>query len=104
MATRAPQRRASPRAVLECEVTLSRGRGGDVRCRTQDLGPGGMRVAAERPLKPDEQLSFVVVLADGARVAGTAHVVREHSYRCYALCFERLEPGDVERLRALPAA
>jgi hypothetical protein len=102
MAARVPQRRASPRAQLECEATLSRLRGGAVRCRTQDLGPGGMRVATERPLKPDEQLAFEVVLGDGARVAGVAHVVREHSYRCYALCFERLAPGDAERLGALP--
>jgi PilZ domain len=98
------QRRATPRAAVECEATLSRGRGGAVRCRTQDLGPGGMRVATERPLKPDEQLAFEVVLDDGARVAGTAHVVREHSYRCYALCFERLDATTEERLRALAPA
>jgi hypothetical protein len=103
MATRVPQRRASPRAELECEATLSRGRGGAVVCRTQDLGPGGMRVATERPLKPDEQLVFEVVLSDGSRVTGVAHVLREHSYRCYALRFERLAPGGAERLRALPA-
>jgi PilZ domain len=83
-------------------VTLSRRRGEDVRCRTQDLGPGGMRVITERPLKPDEQLAFVVVLDDGSRVKGHAHVVREQTYRCYALCFDGLAPADAERLWALP--
>jgi hypothetical protein len=75
-----------------------------VRCRTQDLGPGGMRVVTERPLKPDEQLAFEVVLGDGSRLGGVAHVVREHSYRCYALCFERLDASTAERLRALAPA
>jgi len=89
---------------MRCEATLSRGRGGAVRCRTQDLGPGGMRVAAERPLKPDEQLAFEVLLADGSRIAGVAHVVREHSYRCYALRFERLDASAAERLWALAPA
>ncbi len=83
-------------------MTLSRaGAGADVKGLTHDLGPGGMRVSTRRPLRVDEQLAFIVDLDDGTRVTGRAHVVREHACEVFGLRFDRLAPGDGERLEAL---
>lgn len=96
------RRRAAPRAEVSLGVTLTRaGAGAAVEGRTHDLGPGGMRVATRRPLRVDEQLAFAVALDDGTRVSGRAHVVREHACDVYGLRFDRLAPGDGERLEAL---
>lgn len=96
------RRRAAPRAEVSLGVMLSRaGTGADVEGRTYDLGPGGMRVSTRRPLRVDEQLAFAVDLDDGTRVTGRAHVVREHACEVYGLRFDRVAPGDGERLEAL---
>src|ERR671935_22741 len=52
------ERRGSPRVELECGCTLSRRFGAPVQGRTVDVGPGGMRVATQRPLSTDEVLEF----------------------------------------------
>lgn len=99
------QRRATPRAEIACDVTLSRARAGaPVIGRTCDLGPGGMRVATRRPLHVDEQLEFVLALADGTSVAGRAHVIRHHASDVYALLFDRLSDADRTRLASIAAA
>lgn len=96
------RRRATPRAEVSLGVTLTRaGAGAAVEGRTHDLGPGGMLVATRRPLRVDEQLAFAVALDDGTRVTGRAHVVREHACEVYGLRFDRLSPGDGDRLEAL---
>ena len=86
-------------------MTLARGRSGaDVPGRTSDVGPGGMRVATRRPLRVDELLAFDLVLADGRRITGTAHVVREHACDVYGLRFDRLAADDRDRLAQLASS
>jgi hypothetical protein len=63
------------------------------QAETLDLGPGGMRIHANRPLAPDEVLEFE--LPEHARINGRARVLREQGYRIYALRFEKL--GDEAR-------
>jgi hypothetical protein len=102
MGTLTHSRRATPRARIALYVTLARGRAGaDIAARTYDVGPAGMRVKTRRPLGVDEQLAFVLALADGTRVTGRAHVVREEPRDVYGLRFDRLGAGDRERLAAL---
>ena len=102
METLTPRRRASPRVQMTLDVVLARGRAGaDVAGRTQDVGPGGMCVATRRPLRIDEQLTFELVLDDGTRVTGRAHVIREHACDVYGLRFDRVVADGLERLAAL---
>jgi len=77
--------------ALTC--VLSRRTGKVIEARTLDLGPGGMRITANRPLAPDELLEFE--LPERARIRGRARVLREQTYRVYALRFEKL--GDEAR-------
>jgi hypothetical protein len=84
------ERRASPRVELECGCTLSRRFGSPVEARTVDVGPGGMRVATQRPLTTDEVLDFELPPPSGPGVRGRARVLRQQSYGVYALRFERL--------------
>ena len=93
-------RRCAPRAEVELPVTLARSRGNPIASRTVDLGPGGMRVCAGRPLVVDELLVFDLVCAEGA-VAGRARVLREHVGSVYALRFEGLAPHASEALGRL---
>jgi hypothetical protein len=81
-----PERRDSARVEFQGGCTLSRRSGSPVQGRTVDVGPGGMRVATQRPLSPDEVLEFE--LPPGVR--GRARVLRQQSYGIYALRFERL--------------
>ena len=85
-----PHERCSPRALVSLGVTLARTKGTPLATRTVDVGVGGMRVSADRPLTIDERLSFDLVLDGGSRVAGRARVLREERHRVYALCFEAL--------------
>ena len=104
MQTLGPRRRATPRAQLAVDVVLARGRvGSDVGGRTQDLGPGGMRVATRRPLRVDEHLRFTITLDDETQVTGRAHVVREDARNVYGLRFDRLADDARERLESLVA-
>ena len=73
--------------------TLHRGRGSPIPGRTVDVGPGGMCVATERPLSPDEVLSFEL----GPQISGRARVLRQEGYASYAIRFEALpEPARAE--------
>jgi hypothetical protein len=91
VATPDDNRRSSPRAAICLGVTLARRHGNPVRTETVDVGLGGMRVWAKRPLTIDELLSFELAV-DGTPVAGRARVMREERRHVYALCFEEL--GD----------
>jgi len=84
-------RRSSPRAAVCLGVTLARRHGNPLTTETVDVGIGGMRVTAMRPLAIDELLSFELAV-DGTSVAGRARVMREERQNVYALCFEEL--GD----------
>jgi PilZ domain-containing protein len=84
------ERRDSPRVELECGCTLSRRFGAPVQGRTVDVGPGGMRVATQRPLSTDEVLEFELPPPTGPGVRGRARVLRQQPYGVYALRFERL--------------
>jgi PilZ domain len=88
------ERRTTPRVELECGCTLSRRFGAPVEGRTVDLGPGGMRVATQRPLTTDEVLEFELPPPAGPGVRGRARVLRQQSYGVYALRFERLSEDD----------
>jgi hypothetical protein len=72
--------------VLECH--LSRRTGKVVEARTQDLGPGGMRIVTTRPLATDEVLDFEML--ERPALLGRVRVLRETGHYMYALRFERL--------------
>jgi hypothetical protein len=78
---------------------LARRTGKVVVGTTVDLGPGGMCVATTRPLAADELLEFE--LPDRPRFSGRARVLREQSYRVYALRFERLSEEARRQISAL---
>ncbi len=96
-----PSRRASPRAQLTLQVTLTRARGNPIASQTQDLSSGGMRVTTTRPLAVDEVLHFELPVDVGTRIEGDARVMREHPFQAYALRFERLSLEGAERLARL---
>jgi PilZ domain-containing protein len=96
------ERRRSWRTEIALECTLSRKTGKVIEARTLDLGPGGMRISANRPLAPDELLEFE--LAERARINGRARVLREAGYRIYALRFEKLGDQARAEIAALASA
>ncbi|MGI8779866.1 MAG: PilZ domain-containing protein [Solirubrobacteraceae bacterium] len=83
-----PERRASPRIELSVACTLRRRSGSAIEARTVDLGPGGMSVKTGRPLAADEVVHFNVPLSPDEVLDGQARVLREQTYRVYALRFE----------------
>ena len=95
------ERRGSTRVPLECGCTLSRRLGSPVQGRTVDVGPGGMRVATQRPLSEDEVLEFELPPPAGPGVRGWARVLRQQAYGVYALRFERLSEEAREALLRL---
>jgi hypothetical protein len=97
------ERRGTPRATVALGCTLRRARGGPVSARTVDLGPGGMKIRADRPLTLDEVLDFDLPLPPaGARhVDGRARVLRLQGPEVYALRFERLADPARAELRTL---
>jgi hypothetical protein len=87
------ERRKSLRVPVEMECTLQRRSGSPIPGRTVDLGPGGMCVATQRPLMPDEVLSFEL----SPQINGRARVLRQQGYSRYAVRFEVLgEPARAE--------
>src|SRR5258707_10781832 len=93
--------RCAPRAAVQLGVTLARKRGNPLASRTVDVGVGGMRVAADRPLAVDEQVTFDLVLAGGSHVGGRARVLREEKHCVYALCFVGLAQEATQSLSRL---
>jgi hypothetical protein len=90
------ERRQAAREAKVVPCTLRRSKGRAIHCETIDLGPGGMAVASERPLAPDELVVF-----DLPAVRGQARVLRQQAYRVYALRFETLHDearAGLERL------
>jgi hypothetical protein len=87
------ERRRSWRTEVALECTLHRRTGKTIDAPTLDIGPGGMRIKANRPLSVDEVLDFE--LPDRARINGRARILREQGYRIYAVRFEKL--GDEAR-------
>jgi len=94
------ERRRSPRVEIELGCKLVRRMGSPIEAHTIDLGPGGMRIAAHRPLRVDEELDFDIMRGD-VRLTGHARVMREHERRVYALRFERLPRPSRDALRGL---
>src|SRR5690349_13123395 len=82
------ERRRSWRTEIALECTLHRRTGKVIEAMTLDLGPGGMRIKANRPMAVDEQFEFE--LPDRGRINGRARVIGERGYRVYALRFEKL--------------
>ena len=93
------EQRHSPRAQIDCPVTLLRRRGSPVDGRTEDLGPGGARIIADRPLTVDEELDFDLLLGD-VHVDGRARVLRQQAANRYALRFEHLDAAAARLLMA----
>jgi hypothetical protein len=89
--------RHSPRAPIHCPVTLLRRRGSPVGGRTEDVGPGGAQIVADRPLTIDEELGFDLVLGD-VHVDGRARVLRQQAANRYALRFEQLDAAAARLL------
>ena len=96
-------RRRQPRATVQLDCVLTRRKGGPITGRTIDLGPGGMRVATERPLGVDEVLHFDLP-SQGVHVAGDARVLREQGPNVYALRFETIDDRTAATLGAITAA
>jgi hypothetical protein len=93
------EQRHSARAPIDCPVTLLRRRGGPVGGHTEDVGPGGARIVADRPLSIDEELDFDLLLGD-VHVNGRARVLRHHHSQRYALRFEQLDAAAASLLAA----
>lgn len=85
-----------PRAQVELPCTLARPRGNPVRAMTQDLGPGGMCVVTDRPLRMDEELDFDLAPDVADHPHGRARVVRQQRTNCYALRFDILVEDILE--------
>ena len=94
------ERRSQPRAAVRLDCVLTRRKGSPVNCHTIDVGPGGMRVATERPLGVDEVLHFELPV-QGAQVGGDARVLREQGPNVYALRFEAMQAGAALQLGTL---
>jgi hypothetical protein len=92
------ERRRSPRTAIELECTLTREKGGPIAARTVDLGPGGMCVRCDRPLAEDELIAFAI---PGRPFDGRARVLREQTYKVYALRFEEIADTMRVELSAL---
>lgn len=86
-------RRSGPRAKVDLPVTLVRAHGNPVSGRTLDLGAGGMRVRAARPLQVNEMLTFDLAVEGEGHVEGHCRVLREQAANCYAVGFEHLPPA-----------
>jgi len=93
------EQRHSPRARIDCPVTLLRRRGSPIGGHTEDVGPGGARVVVDRPLTVDEELAFDLLLGD-VRVDGRARVLRQQAANRYALRFEQLDAAAARLLTA----
>jgi hypothetical protein len=75
------------------ECTLHRRSGSPIPARTVDVGPGGMCVATQRPLTPDEVVSFEL----SPQLSGRARVLRQQGYSRYSVRFEALaQPARAE--------
>ncbi len=94
------QRRRHPRAQVQIDCVLTRRKGSPVNCHTIDIGPGGMRVATDRPLGVDEVLHFDLPV-EGSQVDGDARVLREQGPNVYALRFETMRDEAALRLGTL---
>ena len=93
-----PQRRNTPRISITLDLLLLREKGRGINARTLDLGPGGMRVAAERPLAIDEVVRFGLSAPSGPHIDGRARVLRMQGHNEYALRFEQLDERERELL------
>jgi hypothetical protein len=94
------QRRRQPRAQVQLDCVLTRAKGSPISCQTIDVGPGGMRVATDRPLGVDEVLHFDLPVR-GTHVGGDARVLREQGPNVYALRFEAMGDEAVLHLGTL---
>ncbi|MDA0136358.1 PilZ domain-containing protein [Solirubrobacter deserti] len=95
-------RRRSWRTEVALECLLHRRTGKTIEATTLDIGPGGMRVKANRPMAVDETFDFE--LPDRARINGRARVVNERGYRVYGLRFENLGEEARSEIAAVAAS
>ena len=94
----------TPRADVALPCVLRRRSGSAIDARTVDLGAGGMRIAAARPLATDEVLEFDQLLSGAERVDGRARVLRHEGHGAYAMRFEELVEPARQRLQAFTAS
>ncbi len=94
------QRRRQPRAEIQLDCVLTRGKGSPIACHTINVGPGGMCVATDRPLGVDEVLHFDLPIR-GNHVDGDARVLREQGPNVYALRFETMRDDAAAHLGTL---
>lgn len=105
------QRRSDHRVRITVPAALTgfdgAGRFTAVVGHTVDVGRGGCRISADRPLPDDVDPAVSLRLDDGHTIVATAHVLQaqpgtgEFSYR---LAFVALPEGDAKRLAELEAA
>jgi hypothetical protein len=95
------RRRRQPRLEIRLDCVLTRRKGAPIVCHTLDLGPGGMRVATDRPLGVDEVLHFDLAPVKGQQVDGDARVLREQGPNVYALRIETIRDEMAQRLGTL---
>jgi hypothetical protein len=100
--TEGDRRRRQPRTEMRLDCVLTRRKGAPIVCHTLDLGPGGMRVATDRPLGVDEVLHFALPVRSGP-VDGDARVLREQAPNVYALRIETIREECAMRLGTLTA-
>lgn len=100
MSANGPQRRATPRIAVTIDLVLLRKNGGRIAGRTLDLGPGGMRIATDRPLSVDEVVR-VDLPVERHNAHGRARVLRMQGPNVYALRFEDLDETDRRLLSAV---
>jgi hypothetical protein len=102
MRAMALERRGSERVAVAVGCRLSRAAGGSaIGAHTVDVGPGGMCIKTDRPLRIDEVLDFLLSPDTPSPVVGQARVMREQTYRVYAMRFEHLPAGEEHHLKAL---
>ena len=88
------QRRTTPRIQITLDLMLLREKGRGINARTLDLGPGGMKVASDRPLATDEVVRFDLSSPTGEHIEGQARVLRMQGPNQYALRFEQLDEHE----------
>jgi len=97
----ATDRRQAPRVRMALTCTLRGRASSPIWAETIDVGPGGMRVRAARPLHAGEVVDFDLEESEHSHVTGRARVTRQNSPRVYGLQFQELRAAMQERIDLL---